>query len=396
MARSTPGLLQWLLPICVAVCLAPLAAYSSDNQPSKDVAASTQVQKKVPFVLNDFWTTNLGPAAANILLQNENFVGCIGGSYALCYYSGPEPETCKLSADGQSATCKCFEIPHGVYFVDINAISNFEVYLETVRVCGQDGSACWKTTQDGDVPLLNKAPVCSSINQGKLVPGADSISTFSFDCVPTNGIGQTNCPKSVYAGCMTAPCKSTDVEGIAECDCPTFNGAYQIGQNDKQDQCILGSNLVWSAAFNPNGTSSPTLPTCIPDAPGGYGCPLWTEGTVIPPDSGVDCSEVCNEYASCQNQGIETGFTCDATLCTSECNDRDLVGQACSGLGTCEISEIIKAETAAGCSCCASQLCNCEPNTATNAQITVLNELQRSRGIAPQCDQNGTLCGAEP
>ena len=88
---------------------------------------------------------------------------------------------------------------------------------------------------------------------------------------------------------------------------------------------------------------------------------------VLPPDSGVDCAKVCDEYHSClQTKGAQSGFTCDATLCTDECNDRDLLGTACSGLSECDISEIVKAETAASCSCCASQLCGCGPNGKTN------------------------------
>jgi len=43
-------------------------------------------------------------------------------------------------------------------------------------------------------------------------------------------------------------------------------------------------------------------------------------------------------------------------LCTDECNDRDLLGPACSELSGCHISEIVKAETAASGGCCASQL----------------------------------------
>jgi hypothetical protein len=94
-----------------------------------------------------------------------------------------------------------------------------------------------------------------------------------------------------------------------------------------------------------------------------------------------------------QPRGAQAGFTCDATLCTDQCNDRDLVSTACSGLAGCDISEIVKAETAADCSCCASQLCGCDPSAETNKAISALNQQQRDRGITPQCDINGTLCG---
>jgi len=349
------------------------------------------------FVPNIFPTTKFGPAYANIVLEPQNFLGCRGGPYALCYYSGPEPQTCKVTKDGRFANCECFEIAYGPYFVDINAIQNFDVYLKTIQVCGHDGSACWQDTNGEMMPIWNKAPVCEFINAGTLFPNADLVSTFSLDCAPEEGIGQTTCEKALYAGCMTAPCYRNGEAGIVECLCPTFDGPYQVGEFEAQ--CELSSDLTWSAAYNPNegGTTFPGLPLCIPDAPGSFGCPLWTQETVLPPNSGVDCQKVCDEYSGCQAQGdVETGFTCDATLCTAGCQDRDLVGKACSGLQNCDVSEIIKAETAAQCSCCASQLCGCQPNATTNAEIAVLDQLQRDRGIVPQCDQNETLCGTTP
>ncbi len=352
----------------------------------------------------DNWTTDFGPAYANILLESSNFVPCRGGPYALCYYSGPssgaENLSCTLTPDGKYANCQCFAIPYGVYFVDINAILNHSVYESTIAQCGSDGSKC---------AALNSAPVCQSVNQGNLIPGAKMFSTFSFDCIPTNGIGQTSCTTAPYAGCMTAPCIATNQPGVVQCSCPTFNGPYQVGQNEQA--CTLGSDLVWSAAYAPPATpaamSSPSAArlaqaaavpspgTCVPDAPGGVGCPLYKPGTtVLPPDSGVDCEKVCTEYSTCaQAKGVQAGFTCDATLCTDECSDRNLLGPACSALPKCDLSEIVKAEEAAQCSCCASQLCGCAPNQQTNKAIAALNQRQRDLGITPQCDINGTLCG---
>jgi len=352
------------------------------------------------------WTTDLGPAYANILLASINFVPCLGGPFALCYYSGPpsgaEDLSCTLTPDGLYANCKCFNIPYGVYFVDINAILNHSIYESTIAQCGVDGSLC---------QTLNSAPVCQSINSGKLIPGSRVFSAFSFDCIPTNGIGQTNCSQAPYAGCMTAPCFPAAQPGIVQCSCPVFDGPYQVGQNDQA--CLLGDDLVWSAAYSPPSTSTASRPqpgsdgasapaaapspaTCMPDAPGAAGCPLYVPGsTVLPPDSGVDCAVVCQEYQSCRHaHRIQTGFTCDATLCTDQCNDRDLVQKACAGLSACDLSEIIKAETAALCSCCASQLCGCDPNSGSNAAIALLNQQQRDRGITPQCDINRTLCGS--
>ena len=34
------------------------------------------------------------------------------------------------------------------------------------------------------------------------------------------------------------------------------------------------------------------------------------------------------------NKGVQTGYTCDSTLCTRECNDNDLVNLACADLNT--------------------------------------------------------------
>src|SRR5208283_1619397 len=169
------------------------------------------------------------------------------------------------------------------------------VYEDTIAQCGADGSLC---------ATLNSAPVCANVNRGNLIPGSSVYSTFSFDCVPENGIGLTNCAQEQYAGCMTAPCFKTSQAGIVNCSCPTFNGPYQVGQNDQA--CTLDDNLVWSAAYAPPAatpTSTPLPPgfsvstnsaalaaipspgACLPDAPGGLGCPLYDPGvTMIPPD----------------------------------------------------------------------------------------------------------------
>ncbi|MEE8044580.1 MAG: hypothetical protein V3T32_05570, partial [Thermodesulfobacteriota bacterium] len=139
----------------------------------------------------------------------------------------------------------------------------------------------------------------------------------------------------------------TEEDGIVNCFCPTFDGPFQIGLNDQQCNLgsdNLGSDMVWSAAFTTDETcaldtctsdtcTSPTLPPgveCIPDAPvSSGGCQLIQDPIPTPPP-GIDCSKVCKEYEDSQDaiSGIELGFTCDATLCTSACNDRDLVDVA--------------------------------------------------------------------
>ena len=335
------------------------------------------------------------PAYADVVLSPTGFLPCQGGPFALCYYSGPdgspaaEDLSCEVTPDGRFASCRCYEIPYGSYFVLNTAILNYAVYLETIEKCGADGSGCSAT---------NSAPVCTYINENRFIPGADLISTFSFDCVPTDGLGSTSCspPEAPpYAGCMTAPCERTDEEGIVECSCPLYDGPYQVGQSAVS--CDLGDDLVWSAAYAADGPTFPQPPGCIPDAPGTLGCPLYSDSTVLP--LGTDCDAICEAYACSPNGVTEPGYTCDATLCTGQCNDRDLVADACGDLPQCPAdgtAAIIALEARVGCSCCASQLCGCTPSAATDAAIGALNDAQRARGITPQCDVNGTLCGTSP
>ena len=354
------------------------------------------------FPFNDTMTTPFGPAFADVVFteppgdQTTLFLPCEGGPIALCYYSGPETETCELTLDGTAANCKCFEIAYGKYFVLLTAILNLDIYNETIEKCGADGSNCTRA---------NSAPVCKAINEGTFIPSTDLISTFSLACVPEETIGCTDCTEpQLYAGCMTAPCTRTDEDGIVNCLCPTFDGPYQVGLNNQA--CNLGEELVWSAAFNPSGcnssgpTTSPITPPggCFPDAPEEQGgCPLLMEGNIPDPPADIDCDTVCGEYSGCvdSSTGVEIGFTCDAVLCTSTCQDNDLVGDACTGLQSpsCSTSEIIKLEEEVGCSCCASQICGCEANSQTEQAIFNFNQDQRDTGITPQCDRNGTLCG---
>ena len=353
-----------------------------------------------PFTLNTCMTTSYGPAWADILVKPENFLQCKGASIALCYYSGPGPVTpCEFAPDQATASCTCYEIPGGAtYFVDINAILNLDVYLATVAECGIDGSDC--------LPRGSRtAPVCDSINTNTFIPGADLISTFSLYLENEIPISQTQCTiPALYAGCMTAPCTRTGnidpATGLplVQCTCPTFDGPFQAGQSVNPQQCVLDNNLVWSAAYAPGGTFPPPLPGCVPDTPGPSGCPLLSPKppNIPPPPSDISCAKVCGEYRNSAQQGVEVGFTCDATLCTATKADPDLVKEACSGLGNNDVSEILKLETAVGFSCAASQICGCTPDQPTSVAIFSLNARQRARGIATQCDLNGTLCGTPP
>ncbi len=206
---------------------------------------------ELPFVYNVFWTTDYGPAAADVQSAPSNMLPCSGPAYALCYYSGPEPMPCKVDRERGVAICECYALeprdkPYD-YFVDINGILNTCAYIETVRDCGHDGSGC---------ASAGSAPVCQYLAEEPqaLMPGADIVSTFGLSELPKYGkIGCTEC-SGLYAGCMTAPCRlatNEDGETVAICECPLFDGPYQVGQDGAE--CNPGSNLVWSAAYNPSG-----------------------------------------------------------------------------------------------------------------------------------------------
>lgn len=208
--------------------------------------------KNKPFRLNTLPTTPYGPPWADITTANSNFLECKGASVALCYYSGPGPTTpCTLDGLG-IANCTCYEIPSGQrYLVDINAILNLDVYLKTAERCGKDGSKCRPT---GKI----EAPVCEAINNNTLIPGADLVSAFSLYLEKTFPVDPTTCSTpAAYAGCMTAPCKRTGKKDpntglpLVQCGCPTFTGPYQVGTAISQDQCVLGGNYIWSAAYQP-------------------------------------------------------------------------------------------------------------------------------------------------
>jgi hypothetical protein len=238
---------------------------NATNPPSKMAFDFKRYTGNRPFTLNTLPTTPYGPPWADVMLQPSNMLECKRKSapIALCYYSGPGP-TAPCTADGLGlANCTCYEIPAGeTYFVDINAILNRDVYLKTVAVCHKDGSRCAPTTR-------LEAPVCRDIDNNTLIPGADLISTFSLYLekkskeYPQFAINPTNCPTAAaYAGCMTAPCKRTGktdpTTGLAlvQCGCPVYTGPYQVGQI-ANDQCVLGGNYVWSAAYIPSPSPTP-------------------------------------------------------------------------------------------------------------------------------------------
>jgi hypothetical protein len=381
---------------------------------TRDVGTEA-IRRWPPFEFNTMMTAlpySESPAYADILVDsNENFLPCEGGPFALCFYSGPEGTLpCNTSAwlNDAISECKCIEIPYGVYYVDINAILDVGTYQQTVDYCGSSGVNC---------PNKNQAPVCGIINANKLFPGADMISAFSFACALENNIGSTSCPEYVYAGCMTAPCyRNGEDSDTVTCLCPNYKGPYQVGQTlDETSQCFLGRKNVWSAAYkipsaevdaadgNGSDVTFPTPDGCIPDDPNpAVACPLLPPPPLpdFPTLTGSElCTKACREYTQCtRDDDVQIGFVCDAALCTSQCDDLGLVGQACAGLNptTCQIDAILSVEAIAECSCCASQICGCEPNTATEQEISEINQAQIDVGITPQCLINGTLCGDPP
>jgi hypothetical protein len=217
-------------------------------------AAASNPTGVTGFRYNKLWTTKYGPAAADVVIGPSNMLSCKppGGqdlSYALCYYSGPAVAVgaagnpalpCVLSKDGKSATCSCYklsttEYPTQPYKVDINAILNRDVFLRTVKACGQDGAGCGGTSSV-------TAPACMAVANGTMIPGRKTISVFSpvkIQRYPasSSGANSTSCSSGKYAGCMTAPCtdmgnKDSSGNPVVACQCPVYDGVHQIGQGD--------------------------------------------------------------------------------------------------------------------------------------------------------------------
>jgi hypothetical protein len=427
------------------------------------------------FRFNDRKTTPFGPAYADIWLRQQNFLACkppLGRpfTYALCLFSGPAVGTpvptngskavnpalpCKLSADGKSADCTCYALtteqypPYVPYFVDINAILNLDLYLRTVGACGHEGENCSPREPIRAYSWWNDAPVCRAANAGRVIPGTDLISVFST--VKSSGYAtgaspnSTSCTTGKYAGCMTAPCRHTgkkDSAGneLVQCQCPVYDGPYELSQAgvpcdaNELTSPAQGSRhavpppvYVWSAAHNPalnHGSIDPPAMGCLPDAPAGKGCPLYSPEVSYPVAKHSPlCREVCEAYRrgahpsqspySSAPRGVQIGYTCDAALCTTlgigqtspaprdPPGKAELLQSACGGLAELNgLRAILALEQIDQVSCGASQVCGCdEPGTdisaATQAEITGLNQRQEALGIEPQCQINGTLCGTQ-
>lgn len=235
-----------------------------------------------PYVENQFWTSEYGTAAADVLTEPTNFLACTSNDYALCYFSGPNEASkgkkgttlpalpCTVSKDNPDyADCRCYA-ETGESYVSINSIANTEAYIETVRTCGLAGEKCVNMVSQAVDELATKmgmslktlatAPVCSYLQSGSdgmitMAPNAELASTFSFAETKNYHAKQTTCSTALpYAGCMTASCTfekdaNGNKTGFANCRCPIFTGPFQVGQANVQ--CNLGGDNVWSAAYAP-------------------------------------------------------------------------------------------------------------------------------------------------
>lgn len=268
-------------------------AFSMEPNPCPDPPPCGDDCSNQPYEPTDCWTTEYGPARADIVLGNpltsSSMLYCEGGSpYALCYFSGPSTPTGKnpenpalpCIVDGDTANCTCQVYTSGPYYVAITSILNEGAYYETIQTCGTDGSLCKSLAScgpDGDGTCDEKLtpPVCQYVNQQNpnddavsLIPGADLISTFSFAMKDDYTYGTTAC-EGLYAGCMTAPCTWGETDGTdpqdgdpVQCECPLWEGTYQIGQPKQEDNCPVlqppgnGYRYVWSAANAVLGASA--------------------------------------------------------------------------------------------------------------------------------------------
>jgi hypothetical protein len=131
---------------------------------------------------------------------------------------------------------------------------------------------------------------------------------------------------------------------------------------------------------------------------------------------------VCNSYrkdirpgtGAAPGKGIQVPYSCDAALCTTlgigqtaplpppnPLKKASVLQNACGSLANQGgLQSILALEEMDQCSCCASQVCGCansgaDINADTQVEIGKLNAQQEQLEIVPQCQINGTLCGAQ-
>ena len=177
-------------------------------------------------------------------------VSCDQDVYALCAYAN-----CTMNADSLTANCPCYSIA-GSSLARIDLIPDDQVRQETVDTC-TDATSCSD----------NNAPICDSVADGSLWPGADAVSTFSRELEVENGVklndeGERDtftwkCAVSkrevrLVPNCMLAPCMALDNpvtnpyfdgEATMECTCPLIkaNDDYTLfgGLQDPCDEPAL-------------------------------------------------------------------------------------------------------------------------------------------------------------
>lgn len=229
------------------------------------------------------------PPRADEYQTRTDFLACRGNGYALCYYSGPSgeqptkvgttspPLPCNPNISN-TAACTCYALPDGRYqgeqtwnYVEVGSILNETVRELTIARCGETGERCLNLYSlhhdcrepDGVIAAraeCEQAPVCGFLgNPAEGVPqtlypelgDAVLISTFSFAYRDVHELGTTDCTQlesASYAGCMTAPCRA-DENGLTSCECPVYQGPYQVGQSYPELQCTLDAH-IWSAAYH--------------------------------------------------------------------------------------------------------------------------------------------------
>ncbi|MEO9529241.1 hypothetical protein [Roseibium sp.] len=239
-------------------------------------------------------TEDLPPPRSDSWTVPTQFLACRGNAYALCYYSGPEIATpsrrysnppvmpCEMDADGaEAAACTCYavtdlpaipdESPLGpalqFNYVLMTSILQKDVNRATIEECGPLGDKCLNLVNLGTCAGsefqgegCQQADVCSMLGDARTgarqtlyenLTDVTLISTFSFENASQHAFGSTSCDGGKYAGCMTAPCKQ-DENGLTTCQCPVFDGPYQVGQrSERLKELGLGCDIspnVWSAA----------------------------------------------------------------------------------------------------------------------------------------------------
>lgn len=272
---------------------AETTAQAGEPCPTDPDCAQGDTCSNDPFRPTTCWPTTHGPAAADVVTGPSSLLLCSGGTYALCFFSGPKEATgtnadnpplpCVYDEATGHANCTCQAYTSGNYYVAIHDILNEGVYFDTVNTCGSDGHQCKNMLNCAD-PASDECqnaaepPVCQYVNDQdpnnmsvSLMPDADLISTFSFAMSGTPNdpsgnyeFGSTPCDSGLYAGCMTAACDNPNGSKAdlkdgdpVQCACPTYTGVFQVGQVRTPDNPYLcqpvsedGNHYVWSASNN--------------------------------------------------------------------------------------------------------------------------------------------------